>query len=323
MATTSHPRVSVIIPVRDESRRIRQCIEGILNQTIPIYEIIVIDSGSSDGTLEILREFPEVSLIEIDGSTFNHGLTRNLGVKSSSGDFCLLTVGDAYPFNEHWVQNLLDGFIDDEVLAVCGQQVVDHLPENNPAQWFRPQSEPSIRKLKFSAEQWRGLKPMDKKKAIGWDDVNAMYRRDALVQSPFKKTSYSEDLIWAYDALALGKAIAYNYEARVFHYHNENAEFAYKRALTACYFRYKLTGYMQEPISHIDFIQMLRWLKSILIARYFNPRTILKWMMYNINRRNATVKAIAHLNEAIINGERYLDDFHQNACGKPPIPSKK
>ena len=53
------PTVSVIIPVRNEAKRIRQCIEGILKQTVPVQEIIVIDSGSTDGTLEILAEFPK------------------------------------------------------------------------------------------------------------------------------------------------------------------------------------------------------------------------------------------------------------------------
>ena len=62
------PTVSVIIPVRNEAKRIRQCIEGILKQTVPVQEIIVIDSGSTDGTLEILMEFPEVDVVEIDGS---------------------------------------------------------------------------------------------------------------------------------------------------------------------------------------------------------------------------------------------------------------
>ncbi|MGY8942395.1 MAG: glycosyltransferase family 2 protein, partial [Flavobacteriales bacterium] len=91
-----NPKISVIIPVRNEALRIRQCIEGIRKQTVSVHEVIVIDSGSTDGTREILSEYPDVTVIEIDGSTFNHGLTRNLGVEASSGDFCLLTVGDAY-----------------------------------------------------------------------------------------------------------------------------------------------------------------------------------------------------------------------------------
>ena len=126
------PTVSVIIPVRNEAKRIRQCIEGILKQTVPVQEIIVIDSGSTDGTLEVLAEFPEVDVVEIDGSTFNHGLTRNLGVERATGEFCQLTVGDAYAYNDVWLEEMLKGFLDDEVMAVCGQQVVDHLPGKQP-----------------------------------------------------------------------------------------------------------------------------------------------------------------------------------------------
>ena len=157
------PTVSVIIPVRNEAKRIRQCIEGILKQTVPVHEIIVIDSGSTDGTLGILAEFPQVDLIEIDGSTFNHGLTRNLGVERATGEFCQLTVGDAYAYNEFWLEEMLKGFVDDEVMAVCGQQVVDHLPENNPMQWFRPSGPPTFRRVQHKDGAWDLLSPEEKK----------------------------------------------------------------------------------------------------------------------------------------------------------------
>ena len=132
------PTVSVIIPVRNEAKRIRQCIEGILKQTVPVQEIIVIDSGSTDGTLDILADFPAVDVIEIDGSTFNHGLTRNLGVEHATGEFCQLTVGDAYAYNEFWLEEMLKGFADEEVMAVCGQQVVDHLLKTTHCNGFDP-----------------------------------------------------------------------------------------------------------------------------------------------------------------------------------------
>ena len=52
----SFPNISVVIPVKNEAGKIRECIEGILSQSIPVLEIIVVDSGSTDGTIEILQD---------------------------------------------------------------------------------------------------------------------------------------------------------------------------------------------------------------------------------------------------------------------------
>ena len=132
------PSVSVIIPVKNEAVKIRACIDGILSQTVPVAEIIVIDSGSTDETVAILRSYKEVTLIEIPGTEFNHGATRNLGVSKATGEFVLLTVGDARPYNNFWIEELLNGFVDEEVAGVCGQQVVPHETDKNPVEWFRP-----------------------------------------------------------------------------------------------------------------------------------------------------------------------------------------
>ena len=97
------PSVSVIIPVKNEALKIRACIDGILQQTVSVKEIIVIDSGSTDDTVAILKKYKEVSLVEIPSTEFNHGETRNLGVQQARGDFVLLTGGDARPYNKFWI----------------------------------------------------------------------------------------------------------------------------------------------------------------------------------------------------------------------------
>ena len=318
------PTVSVIIPVRNEAKRIRQCIEGILKQTVPVQEIIVIDSGSTDGTLEILAEFPDVDVIEIDGSTFNHGLTRNLGVERATGEFCQLTVGDAYAYNEVWLEEMLKGFRDDEVMAVCGQQVVDHLPEINPMQWFRPSGPPTLRRVQHKDGAWDQLSPQEKKADGGWDDVNAMYRRSALIEIPFQATSYSEDKIWVDDALRAGHAVAYNSAARVYHCHYEDADFMYRRTITGHYFTYRTFGNLparwglkQSPT------QLLRRFKWTFLKSGLNPISALKWWRYHSQRRAALIRGTDAFLDTLELGEEALDAFHSELCGKPPIPAKQ
>ena len=318
------PTVSVIIPVRNEAKRIRQCIEGILKQTVPVHEIIVIDSGSTDGTLEILAEFPKVDLIEIDGSTFNHGLTRNLGAERATGEFCQLTVGDAYAYNDVWLEEMLKGFVDDEVMAVCGQQAVDHLPENNPMQWFRPSGPPTFSRVQHKEGAWDLLSPDEKKEDGGWDDVNAMYRHQALIDQPFRETSYSEDKIWLDEALRTGHAVVYNTAARVFHYHYEDADFMYRRTITGLYFNYKTFGTTPPPYSAKEnFITKIKRFRWTFLKTGINPISASRWWDYHNQRNKALERGISTFLKKLNEGENQLDNFHTSLCKKPPIPTKR
>lgn len=76
--TRSAGSISVVIPVRDEAAKIAACTEGILSQTVQVSEIIVVDSGSTDGTLEILARYPQVWIVRIRPAGFNRGEWQNV-----------------------------------------------------------------------------------------------------------------------------------------------------------------------------------------------------------------------------------------------------
>ncbi len=315
------PSISVVIPVKNEGKRIRACIDGILSQTVDVLEIIVIDSGSTDDTLQILAEYPIVKVIEIPGSEFNHGTTRNLGVEATKGEFVLLTVGDARAFNSDWIAELLKGFIDDEVVAVCGQQVVSHDAENNPMDWHMPISEPVLTRVQFKQPSFSELSPAEKYKACHLDDVTALYRREALVQLPFKKITYGEDMLWCKEALEQGYAIVYNYKAKVFHYHLENAEYTFKITFTKCYFVYTQFRHLMGA-SRLTLLDKVKLIRSLFLRLGFKPLTILKWYFYNRNNQKECLKALELFNSNVDQGLDRLRDLHSKYCGKPPIPVK-
>ena len=76
---------------------LRACLEAIRRQELDRpFEIICIDSGSTDDTLDHCREF-EVRLLQIDRQTFNHGLTRNQGIGAARGEFVALLTQDSVP----------------------------------------------------------------------------------------------------------------------------------------------------------------------------------------------------------------------------------
>lgn len=60
------------------------------------YEVLVVDSGSSDGTTDLARKY-SARILSIPKSEFNHGGTRNRGIAEARGEFAVMTVGDAIP----------------------------------------------------------------------------------------------------------------------------------------------------------------------------------------------------------------------------------
>lgn len=319
---TKFPSVSVIIPVKNEALKIRACIDGILQQTVPVTEIIVIDSGSTDDTVAILKTYKEVTFVEIPAAEFNHGETRNMGVQKASAEFILLTVGDARPYNEFWIEEMLKGFTDEETAAVCGQQVVPHEKDKNPVEWFRPYSEPEVIRYQFKEPAvFERLSALEKKNICAWDDVTAMYRRSVLLKIPFRKTSYSEDAIWAKDAVMSGFAIVYNHKARVYHYHLEDADFTFKRSFTTMYFRYRQFGFLYEtPV--FTFRSRLSMLKLLVNTFWADAKGIKQWYKYNVESFKAVQKSHQLFMKTLQEGETALDAKHAELCGKPPIPLK-
>lgn len=313
--------VSVVIPVKNEVFKIRDCVDGILSQSVPVKEIIVVDSGSTDGTLEILQSYNKVRVIQISPDQFNHGETRNLGVQHATGEFVVLTVGDAKAYDKDWIKNLLDGFIDDSIAAVCGQQVVANDPDKNPVEWFRPRTSPTKDRYQFAKDAFATLSPYKKKSVCGWDDVTVMYRLSVLKDIPFQKTSYCEDAIWAKDALLAGYAIVYNPAARVYHYHLENKDFTFKRSLTAMYFQYKHFGYIQ-PKPKQNLIDILKTMKILWQSKPLSFKEKMKWFFYNQDQFIAVKKAYAVFMEALKISETELETQHEKFCGKPPVPVK-
>ncbi len=313
--------VSVVVPVRNEAGRIAACIEGILNQTIKVREIIVIDSGSTDGTLEILSRYPEVRVLAIDVAEFNHGETRNLGVRSATSDWVVLTVGDARPADAGWIERLFQGVIDAEVVGVCGAQVVPHERDANPAEWFRPISEPRLERVQFSSEeQFDRLAPAEKLKACSWDDVTALYRRDVVLRIPFRRTTFAEDAIWAKDALRAGHALVYNPAARVYHFHTETPEFTFKRTLSAMYHRYRSFGYLyDEPKLAVP---LLRAFSVVIRQHRLSWRERASWSAYAWRNHRAARSAVRAFREAATGGTARLEELHEHYCGTPPIPQK-
>jgi rhamnosyltransferase len=315
--------VSVIIPVKNGDSWLDDTIPVILNQKIEgNIEIIAIDSGSTDNSLAILSKF-NIPVISIRPEDFNHGLTRSLGVGLSNGKYIVMTVQDARPVSLFWLQELLNGFVDDTVAGVCGQQIVPHHPDKNPVEWFRPISTAQVRKYYFpDGDDFKRLSKEEQLAICRWDDVNAAYRKDILLRLPFKKTDFAEDSLWARDALLAGYAIVYNPSAQVEHYHYGNYRYFFQRNFIVQYHFYKYFG-VRPVKNQSGVMHFLRVIKTLTKETAIPLGQKWKWLRYNYLRTRAIKKSNRLLAENLnLDGEQ-LDLLYQETCRSIPQALKK
>jgi rhamnosyltransferase len=125
------PLISIVRVAKNDLHNLRHSIPLVLQQNISLpYEIIVIDSGSSDGSVEFLKQISKVNsrllLYEIPSGEFHHARTRNLGISLSKSNIVVFLNGDAIPCDEHWLNNIVSPVIKGEPVGIAasyGKQV--------------------------------------------------------------------------------------------------------------------------------------------------------------------------------------------------------
>lgn len=95
-----NPKVSVIIPIYNAEKYIEECLESVINQTLKEFEIICIDDGSTDRSLEIISKYKQKDkrIIVLQQKNSGSGIARNAGIKKSNGKYIsFLDADDNYP----------------------------------------------------------------------------------------------------------------------------------------------------------------------------------------------------------------------------------
>ena len=235
-------KISVIIPTLNAERWISQQLDMLLTQTVKA-EILVIDSGSTDATLSLVRTRTDrVRLMEIPHESFDHGGTRDFALRQSSGDYVLFFTQDAIPTDQHCIEKLLSAFSSADVAAVYGRQI---------ARPDAPEYEKLTRQFNYPDKPrvWREADiPRYGVKSYFFSNVCSAYRRDAYLAVGGFDTPIicNEDMMMAAKLLHAGCALAYTPEAAVYHSHRYTLREEYRRnkkiGLVMEQYRPRLTG---------------------------------------------------------------------------------
>jgi glycosyltransferase involved in cell wall biosynthesis len=218
------PEVTVAIPVRNGGQQFAGVLDALRGQIVE-HELLVCDSGSTDGSFELAREHG-ASVFRIKPEGFSHGGTRNCLMEAAGGERVVFLTQDAQPVDEHWLERLLAGFeLGSDVAIVYGP----YLPRPDASlpvslelrRWFASLSvgdQPSVERLGDSERSCPAVELIGRRGFF--TDANACIARAAWEQVPFREVSYAEDRVLAIDMLRAGYAKAFLPEAGVLHSHD-------------------------------------------------------------------------------------------------------
>jgi rhamnosyltransferase len=207
-------RCSIVIRAFNEEKHIGRLLSGILQQTMPPAEIVLVDSGSTDATLSIAARFP-IRIVAVRPEEFSFGRSLNRGIAKTSGDLVVVASAHVYPVYADWLEQLLRPLQDPRMALSYGQQrgcESTRFSEHQVfAKWF-PESSESRQAHPFC------------------NNANAAIRRALWEIHPYDEALPGlEDLDWASWALEQGRTIAYVAEAPVIHVHEETPRMIYNR----------------------------------------------------------------------------------------------
>ena len=207
--------ISVVIPVKDGGTDLVRCLDAIGRQRIdePV-EVVVIDSGSRDGSGERARSLG-ARVHTIAPEEFHHGRTRNLGARIASGETLVFTSQDAYAADELWLARLTAPLgRDDTIAGVYGRQL-PHANATPPEQYFLDflyGPDPRVQRLRNGDELTFH--------ATLFSNVNSAMPRALWDAYPFAEDIVmSEDQEWSRRVLLAGLGLVYEPKAAVYHSH--------------------------------------------------------------------------------------------------------
>jgi rhamnosyltransferase len=231
-------KCSIVVRAYNEEKHIGRLLDGIQHQTARDVEVIIVDSGSSDGTVSIAESFG-AKIVHIPPQEFTFGRSLNLGIQATTSEFVIIASAHVYPVYPDWLALLLHPFEDDTVALTYGKQRAPESAKFSERQIFR-QWYPDVTKLR--------------QETVFCNNANAAIRKSLWRKNPYDESLTGlEDVAWAKWAKEQGYAIAYVAEAEIIHVHSETP-----RGVLNRYRREAMAFKRIYPESHFSVYDFLR-----------------------------------------------------------------
>ena len=212
----NEPPVTIIMRSFNEGWALRQTLPALAAQDYKNWELIVIDSGSTDGSVDLIRRASPRLLIQIPSAEYNPARVLNCGMEQARSEYALFLNADATPQGPGWLRPLVIALADPQTAAVFGRQI----------------PRPDCRAV-FAHDYARCFGPQ--RESARWEHFFSMassgIRKDVWSRRGFdERMQYSEDDEYTRWCRAQGYRVLYVPESVVMHSHNYTPEQAYKRS---------------------------------------------------------------------------------------------
>ena len=262
--------LSVVSPVKNGGADLKRCLEAISRQTLDEkVEIVVVDSGSEDDSI-VTATSHGATVLEIPGSSFTHGGSRNLGASRAHGDLLVFISQDAYPIENDWLGSLSAPLRTDPTVAgVYGRQL-PHQDASPPETYFLDfLYGPDARRQRAD-----GVEQLSMDVTL-FSNVNACVRRSMWERFPFSEDIImSEDQEWSRRVLLDGHDLVYEPRAAVRHSHNYS--------LAAAFGRFFDSGVSAERAYMADNVESRRVLRRRALSYGLGE---IRWLLRTGQRR--------------------------------------
>ncbi|QQS54571.1 MAG: glycosyltransferase family 2 protein [Candidatus Competibacteraceae bacterium] len=124
MCSTVNPAISIILLTKNGGDLFKKCLQSIFSQDINLpYEVIMVDSGSTDDTLASVNQYP-IQLYKIAPESFSFGPTRDYAFSQAKGQYLVTLSQDVVPANRDWLAKIVAPLVTDTADVVQGLTVI-------------------------------------------------------------------------------------------------------------------------------------------------------------------------------------------------------
>lgn len=244
--------ISVIIPVYNSEKYLKQCLDSVINQTYNNLEIIVVNDGSTDKSLEIIKSYKDSRIKLINKENGGVSSARNVGLKEATGEYIMFVDSDDYLTNNNVIEELIDSTNNGDIVRY------NYLTLNN-GQLIKDNFVDSLNNTYESGEFFL-LDVLNKKKDYGWFLWQYMFKRSLWEGIVFPNRVIFEDLSTIFKVILKANKVSV-INNNIYTYRENNLSVTKNVTYNKCL---QLIDSMKDSIEYVNKIDINNELKVLL-----------------------------------------------------------